>query len=510
MNLIEKALAAVSPSLALSRARDRIALDMITARYDAATAGPRAPRGRNVRTDANGAAVKRQTIAFVARDLARNSPFGVRVPQVITNNVVGDGIIPKVTGFKAKSEQTKRARVMDVLRAHFDTVACDADGRCNLYGLQRLAMEALVVSGEVLIRRRRRNLTDGLPVPFQMQVMESDYLSSDNDGDLAGGGYVLNGIEFNAIGKRVAYYLYDRHPGDTSRLGGMKTTVRRVEASEILHLMRVDRPGQIRGVSWLAPVVMVMNDLADYMDAQLMRQKIAALFAAFIKAGDGGGAITQTQLTQEFTDMAPARIQRLGLDEDVTFSNPPAVDGLEPMLRAYLRATAVGTGITYEALSGDLSQVNFASGRMGRMEMNANISAWQWLLMIPQMMLPLGEWFLQAYQMVYPNDVLPKSTAIAWVPPRIQMVDPAREIPMLIAKIRAGLSSWQGTVRELGYDPEDLIAEIGADNAQFDLLKMIFDSDARRTSGAGQGQNMINAMTNTDGAADNGGKNGQK
>jgi capsid protein len=70
------------------------------------------------------------------------------------------------------------------------------------------------------------------------------------------------------------------------------------------------------------------------------------------------------------------------------------------------------------------------------------------------------------------------------------MVDPAREIPALVKKIRAGLASWQGTVRELGFDPEDLIEEIIADNKIFDGGKVIFDSDPRRTSGAGQGQDM--------------------
>lgn len=494
MNILEKALAMVSPSMALSRARNRAALGMITARYDAATSGSRAPRGRNHRSDANGATARRDIVAFVARDLARNSPFGARVPQVITNNVVGDGIIPKVMGLSAKRSKPARDRLVKVMRAHFDTTACDADGMCNLYGLQRLAAETLVTSGEVLIRRRRRDLSDGLPVPFQIQVMESDYLSKDRDGDLVGGNHVLNGIEFSQIGKRVAYYLYDKHPGDLSGWGKKNLSVRRVPASEILHLFRVDRPGQTRGVSWLAPVVMVLNDLADYMDAQLLRQKIAAAFAGFIRRGESDVGATQGQLDDQFSSIAPGRIETLREGDDLVFSNPPSVDGLEQSVRTYLRATAVGAGITYEALTGDLSQVNFTSGRMGRMEMNANVSSWQWLLMIPQMMMPLGDWFMEAYRLAYPRDGLAADVGIAWVPPRIQMVDPAREIPALVTKIRAGLASWQGTVRELGFDPEDLIAEIMADNAEFDRNQMIFDSDARRTSGAGQGQNLQNGV----------------
>lgn len=490
MNIFEQALAAVSPARALARARNRMALAAITARYDAATSGNRAPRGRNQRSDANGAAQRRDIIANVARDLARNSPFGVRVPQVITNNVVGDGIIPKVIGLSTKGQQRAREKLMSVMRAHFDTVACDADGLLNLYGLQRLACDTLVRDGEVLIRRRRRTILDGLPVPFQMQVMETDFLSKDNDGDLKNGNHVLNGVEFSPIGKRVAYYLYDKHPGDFSRWNRRNLSVRRVDASEIIHVFRVDRPGQQRGVSWLAPVVMVLNDLGDYMDAQLLRQKIAAAFAGFIRRAESDGVATQEQVDARFASISPGRIEVLGEGEDLVFSNPPSVDGLEPSVRTYLRAAAVGAGITYEALTGDLSQVNFTSGRMGRMEMNANVSSWQWLLMMPQMMAPIGAWFMEGYQIAYPNHVLPKGAGIGWVPPRIQMVDPAREIPALVKKMRAGLASWQGTVRELGFDPEELIEEIIADVVAFDLHKLTFDSDARRTSGAGQSQNM--------------------
>jgi capsid protein len=76
-----------------------------------------------------------------------------------------------------------------------------------------------------------------------------------------------------------------------------------------------------------------------------------------------------------------------------------------------MRAAAVGTGITYEALTGDLSQVNFTSGRMGRMEMNANVSSWQWLLMIPQMMLPISDWFMEAYRIVNPQEDIPRGDA---------------------------------------------------------------------------------------------------
>jgi capsid protein len=56
----------------------------------------------------------------------------------------------------------------------------------------------------------------------------------------------------------------------------------RVPASEIIHLFRPLRPGQIRGEPWLARALVKLNELDQYDDAELVRKKTAAMFAGFI------------------------------------------------------------------------------------------------------------------------------------------------------------------------------------------------------------------------------------
>jgi capsid protein len=87
-------------------------------------------------------------------------------------------------------------------------------------------------------------------VPLQLQVLESEHLDSSKDYALPNGNVIKSGIEFNKSGKRVAYHLFKEHPGDTC---GWLNSVR-VPASEILHIYKVLRPGQIRGEPWLARV----------------------------------------------------------------------------------------------------------------------------------------------------------------------------------------------------------------------------------------------------------------
>lgn len=461
MNFLDRAISGVAPIWAKKRMQARMAMKLATAHYDAATTGRRSKSWRPSGTDADGAASRRDRLAYVSRDMIRNTPFAFRAQQVITNNVVGDGIIPKVTG---GTEALKR-RGLELVNRHLDTTAIDADGRQNLYGLQRLAMNAIIDAGEVIIRRRRRNRSDGLPLPFQIQVLEADYIDTAWDGVSANGNPIKEGIEYDLIGRRVAYYLYDDHPG--AALQGItrgRFVSRRVPASEILHIYRQDRPGQMRGVSWYAPIALNLSDLGDYQDAQLVRQKIAACFAAFRYTVDGElPAPDDEDPANVGTTLNPGAISTLAPGEDIRFADPPGVDGFDEFNRVVLRSVAAGLGITYEALVGDMSQVNFSSARMGRLEMNRNVSSWQWLMMIPQFLDPFAKWFLEAWAKQDIDERIATRAGMQWAPPHQTIVDPTREIPAMMTAISGGLQSWQGTVRSLGHDPERLLEEIAED-----------------------------------------------
>jgi lambda family phage portal protein len=482
MNPVDWVIAQVAPIAGLRRARARTALGVLM-NYNAATQTNRGGAWIRARgSDADAAASRRERLAWIGRDMVRNTPFATRAQSVIANNVVADGIIPKVEGGTKKQQ----AELMRLVEAHLDTVSIDADGRCNLYGLQRLAMNAVVDSGEVLIRRRLRRRGDGLPLMLQLQVLEADFLDTAKEGTSDSGGYIREGIEYDGIGRRIAYWLYPEHPG--ARLTfrtGVPWTSKRVPASEILHIYRPDRPGQMRGVSWFAPVALALQDLDDHQDAQLMRQKIAACFAAFRTTPDGdpgpNGADTDPL---QLATLSPGRIQTLNPGEDITFASPPGVESYDEFTRAVLRSAAAGLGITYEALTGDLSGVNFSSARMGRMEMDRNVSSWQWLMLIPQMMQPIGAWIIEQWaleRMQRPS----RDLRLSWTPPHRVLIDPTREIAALRDKVRAGFASRQSVIRELGNDPERVLEEQVEDAAMADLTKLIFDSDAR-TAAAGQ------------------------
>src|SRR3546814_8774944 len=101
--------------------------------------------------------------------------------------------------------------------------------------------------------------------------------------DLPGGNVIRAGIEFDRLGRRVAYHLYRSHPNDgllapmSSSAGGGGMDTVRVDASEVIHLFRPLRPGQIRGEPWLTRALVKLNELDQYDDAELVRKKTAAM-----------------------------------------------------------------------------------------------------------------------------------------------------------------------------------------------------------------------------------------
>lgn len=474
MNILDRMIEAVSPRLAAARERDRT----VAMHFRASRLGHRNEGIRASGSDADLASRDRRKISFYARDMIRNTPMAARVQDVITGHVVGDGILPKLqtsSAISATVAKRLKARAIEVIEQHCDTIDIDRKGLLNLYGLQALAMNTIVDSGEVLIRRHRR-LDTGHTIPLQLEILEPDYIDESRIGITPEGNQIREGIEYDSAGDRVAYWLYTQHPGGEYRPGRNPMQSERVDADDILHVFRLDRPGQTRGVSWLTKVAEKLLNADDAEDAHLMRQKIAACFVAFHETD-----MTGTKRPELGGKLQPGAIMPVAPGEMIHIADPPQVGDWGEFQKSVYRAAAMGAGITYEALTGDLTGVNFSSARIGRLEMSRNISRWQWLMMVPQMLNPLGRWIIEAWAEEEVPELfdIPGAVRFVWVPPHQIIVDPAREFQALREAVRSGFMSRQGVIRTLGVDPERLIEEQMQDKEIADRLGLPFDSDPR-------------------------------
>ncbi|HEY6033987.1 MAG TPA: phage portal protein, partial [Kofleriaceae bacterium] len=425
----------------------------------------------------------------LARDLRRNNGWAKRGVQAIVNNTVGWGIVPQPSDRSTAREEA----ALGIWNAWANSIACDYDGRLNFYGIQRLAMETIAESGEVLLVKQPAATVDGLPVPLRIHVLEPDYLDINRNGIMGpDGGPTYNGVEFDKFGRRTAYWLYTTHPGGM-RLQTTQFYSIRVPADRVIHVYRVDRPGQIRGVSWLASSIIRLKDFDDFEDAELMQQKIAACFAAFVTDVDGSaGPLTQGGEDVNgapIDQLSPGHIAYLKPGKDVKFATPPTTQDGQFSTRV-LRRIAVGLGIPYETLSGDFSQVNYSSARMARIELKANVREWREHMLLPQLCDGVWKWVMELASAYQGWNALPTAT---WSCPPLSILEPDKEAAAYTRMVRSGFMTWPQVILELGYDPREQIEEIEQYNELLDEAGIVLDSDARRTNQAGQLQQAATA-----------------
>jgi lambda family phage portal protein len=477
---LDRVSASLAPQWHLRRLRARLAADLLQRHYEGAAVGRRTQNWNRSAGDAN-AVLGPATLSRlreVARDMVRNNPYAVSAIDAIADDVVGWGIVAKPS--------PKDDRVRALWKAWAETTACDADGRSDLYGLQTLVMNAVAESGEVLVRRRMRRVEDGLPIPMQLQVLEADFLDTSKSGSTLNGGQIVQGVEFDPIGTRVAYWLYPTHPGASLTTGGtMFGPSRRVPASEVCHVYWSRRPGQVRGPSWLAPVILRMKEFDEYEDASLVKQKVAACLAAIATDVDGTSKPLGTAddtATPATDTLSPGAILNLEVGRSVEIVQPPTVNEYDAYSTVVLRAIAAGLGISYEALTGDYSKVNFSSARMSRLRYWGRVHSWRWKMLIPQFCDPVWGWAMETAQIAGLVETRPSAQ---WTPPPMPVIEPDREGLGVQRNIRTGIQTPSNAVRERGLDPDEHWNEYAEDLKKLDALGIVLDSDARQTSQAG-------------------------
>lgn len=485
-NWIDRAIGTVAPRAQLRRVRARIATDLVLRHYEAAAVGRRTQGWHRTSGDVNAANASLARIRDTARDLIRNNGQMRQALRTIANHTVGWGIVAK--------PEPANERLLKTWRAWAETTACDADGRHDFYGLQKLVIRGVAESGEMLVRRRVRKLEDGLPIPLQLQVIEPDLLDTGKSvARLPNGGQIIQGVEFGPLGDRVAYWLFPSHPGSSVTTGGtLLSGSKRIPAGEILHVFEGERAGQVRAVSWFAAIVLSAKDLDDYGDAQLMKQKIAACLAVLTSDSDGTGAPLGTvDPAQPLVDsLEPGMIANIAAGRSVEIVQPPQARDYDSYAKNVLRAIATGIGTTYEDLTGDYQDLPFSAARMSRIRHWSRVEDWRWRLMIPQFCEPVWSWAMQAARIMGQTDGEPASV---WAAPPAPMVDPVNEGLAIMRNVRAGIQSLSDALRERGMDPGTVFAEMAADNAKLDELGLILDSDPRHMTQAGQLQGSASA-----------------
>lgn len=430
--------------------------------FDGAGAGRRWPTAReHFGRTVNETTAAAPVIRARARHLVANNAYASNAAGALESALVGAGIVAA----SAHPDEETRATIGAALNK-WSRVA-DAEGRTDLYGVQAAATRALAVDGEAFIH------CETLPEGFRVRLLPAEMIDESDTRELPGGGRVVAGVEFDHFGRRVAYWILPHRPTD---LFTSASAAIRVPAEDVLHIMRPLGAGQVRGVSWLAPVLLRLRELDGIEDALAVGVRVAALHAGFMTDLNGTAAGSpyegdQTGSVME-SGLEPGTLKILPPGFDVKFSSPSQVQQVGELLSHELRAIAAGLGVPSHLLDGDLRNANYSSLRAALVAFRQRVEAIQYQTLIPQMVRPIYERAITS--LVLSGDLAAPDfevntadyLAAEFYPPAQPWVDPAKDIAATRDAIDSRLMSRRQAVASLGQSVETLDAEIAADMAR--------------------------------------------
>lgn len=441
-------------------------------KYDAAGTGRRIARWNPPSTGPIAAVQGVEKLRNRTRDSIRNDWAAESTVQKWTTTLIGTGIQPR---FKNKAH-----------RALWDLFVpqADADGVLDAYGQQALAIRSFFSGGEVFERRRPRAIVENSPlaIPVQVQLIESDqcpHLDATAWPGLPVGHEIRQGIERNRFGRRTAFWFWRDHPGD-GKVSPRADQLIRVAASEIKHVFEPQRPGQLRGVSPLAPVLVRLRNSMDFEDAVLDRQKLANLFTMFITRTlppdsqidydpQTGLPVWYDREGRPIVPLEPGMSQELDPGEDIKFANPPEAGVSYPdYQRTNHLGTAAGTGTPYEFMSGDIRDVSDRSMRVLVNEYRRFAQQRQWHLAIPMICQPMVEWCMDAAALagLLPLSELAEAKTPRWVPQGWEYMHPVQDAQGKQILHDLGVLSKSQIILERGDDPDEVLDQREADAKQ--------------------------------------------
>lgn len=312
-----------------------------------------------------------------SRDLARHAPPFVSALDLIVDNVVG------TTGFRVNATPLSDAagdQVDEQLKQDLESqwhewiTECDHDRRESLTMLLRTMVREYIEAGEVFVLETTEASAGDGPVPLSLELVPAEQIDHNfeaplgrRDPQVPEGHRIRHGIEYDRSGRRAAYWMTK-----LDEWGSLCTDCERIPASRIHHLYHRSRAKQERGIPWLAGATLLCHDLDDLLDTELTGAQVAACLTAFIQ--QESTPVFGTEQERDADDnrpisrLAPAMIGYLKPGETIQTVNPNRPSGsFEPFAGFILRSLARTLGTSYESISGDYRNVNFASGRLGHL-----------------------------------------------------------------------------------------------------------------------------------------------
>lgn len=429
------------------------------------------------------------TLRRRSRILYMSAPLATSAIRTVRTNSVGSGLRPKprpdreLLGMAEGDAADWCKRVEREFGLWADSRrACDASGMNSFYELQQLAMQAWLMSGDVFAAVRHRDPEPMRPYGLRLQLLEADRISTPSGtGSAAGfmstgrtpdGNAIYDGVEVDRMGLAVAYHVSNAHPWEIPDAGAMPEHVRipiwgeETGLPNILHVMEAERPGQYRGVPYLAQVIEPLLQMRRYTESELVAAVVESFFTAFVKTdepgevpfneivppGESGGARDDDEY-----EMGPGQVNFMEPGEDIVFADPKRPSsGFDSFVGAMCRQIGAALEIPGELLLKNFNS-SYSASRAALLE------AWKAFRMrrawfVDDFCTPVWElWMSEAvargriHAPGFFTDPLAHAAYLQceWVGPSQGQLDPVKEVTAELKAIGSGLTTHEAAAIRL-------------------------------------------------------------
>ncbi len=326
----------------------------LSARYDAAQTTDQDRRhwanADHLSADAAANPQVRRVLRNRARYEVANNAYAKGIVLTLANDCIGTG--PRLQMLGEDSEANGVVEKAFARWAH----AIDLPEKLRTLRISQL------VDGESFALLTTNPRVDE-PVQLDLRLIEADRVCDPSPRMVPDGRHV-DGIIFDAWGNRLEYMILRRHPGD-QRWRGPVLDYDRVPAEAVVHLYRVERPGQSRGVPAITPALTLF--------AQLRRYTLAVLGSAEQAALPGGVVYTDAPPNGEAESVEP--MDAIEIDRGMWMTMPGGwkmgqVRAEQPTTtygefkRELINEIARCLNMPFNIAAGNSAGYNYASGRL--------------------------------------------------------------------------------------------------------------------------------------------------
>ena len=325
----------------------------------------------------------------ISEDLARNSPLALGAINTAVTNVVGAGLKLQCRidreFLKMEEEQADEWETNTEREWHLwaDSQNCDIARTIPFSEGQDLVFRKVLIDGDIFILMTRKEIKDS-PYTLRLQYIEGDRVK--NKDNVSETKTLKAGVEKDENGAPLNYHIMKDSPGsmyfpikqewDVIPAFSNKTNLR-----NIIHLYRMLRPGQSRGLPYLSPVIELLKQLTRYSEAEIMAAVISSYFTGVIETESTGQNMIGNMIGDDDVDSAvagstsdqdiklgPGALIGLKIGEKITFGNPGRPNtGFGEFINSILQQIGVALEIPFEILIGHFS-ASYSASRAALLE----------------------------------------------------------------------------------------------------------------------------------------------